>query len=235
MYQYNPVLYYVQLLSQVVVDPVTPGVLKILVDAGVAVILSLSIGLLAYSLLQQVRSKSKDDDAENKRLTTVLEKVSSLTDAVIGNNDRALTIIEGNSETQRLITTAINENTGISRQVNTTMEGVRFDLKSYASVHSDSIEQLTDSFTRFESHMVAFGGKLDTAIDHINHNAGDHTEITKLVQRAIEEMLNTKLELLTAIKGATPAPSPNPIQADITIHTPQAEPPTLPDVLRPTG
>lgn len=208
------------------VDPVTPSVLKILVDAGVAVILALVIGLLAYSLLQLVRSKSKDDDAESKRLTSVLEKVSNLTDAIIGSSDRALKIIEGNSETQRLITAATNENTGVSRQMNTTMEGMRFDLKSYASIHSDSVEELTGSFNRFESQMVAFGGKLDTAIENINHNAGDHTEITRLVQSAIEEMLNTKLELLTAIKGATPAPTPN-ITADITLHTNNEPPPDL--------
>lgn len=227
MYQYKPVLYYASLLAQLT-DPVTPSVLKVLVDAGVAVILSLAISFLAYSLLQQVRSKSKDDDAENQRLTTVLEKVSSLTDAVIGNNDRALTIIEGNSETQRLITTAMNENTGTSRMMNSTMEGMRFDLKSYTSIHSDSIEELTGSISRFESQMVAFGGKLDVAIENINHNAGDHTEISRLVQRAIEEMLNTKLELLTAIKGATPAPSPT-ITADITLHT-NNEPPALSDL-----
>jgi hypothetical protein len=47
------------LLAQIP-DPVTPGILKILVDAGVAVILSLAIAALAYALLQQVRSKGKE-------------------------------------------------------------------------------------------------------------------------------------------------------------------------------
>lgn len=216
MYQYKPVLYYAPLLAQIA-DPVTPSILKILVDAGIAVTLTIAILVLAYAILQQNKNKGKEDEAENKRLETVLG-------ALVEDRVHLRQVIEGSNETQRLITVATNENTGISRQMNTTMEGMRFDLKSYASVHSDSIEQLTGSFNRFESQMVAFGGKLDTAIDHINHNAGDHTEITKLVQRAIEEMLNTKLELLTAIKGATPAPSPT-ITADITLHSAHDKPP----------
>lgn len=211
-------LFYLPLYAQLA-DPITPSVLKILVDAGVAVILALAIFALAYALLQLVRSRGKDDDAENNRLSTVLENMNNLTNAIIGDRDHTLKLLEASSETQRLITVATNENTGVTRQMNSTMEGVRFDLKSYTSLHSDSVEQLTGSISRFESQMVAFGGKLDTAIENINHNAGDHTEITHLVQRAIEEMLNTKLELLTAIKGATPAPAPTPIEANITLHT----------------
>lgn len=196
----HPILLALQ-LAQVPIEA-TPSILKILVDAGIAVILTIAILVLAYAILQQNRNKGKEDEAESKRLETVLG-------ALVEDRVHLRQVIEGSNETQRLITVASNENTGATRQMASTMEGVRFDLRSYTSLHSDSVEQLTGSISRFESQMVAFGGKLDTAIENINHNAGDHTEITRLVQQAIEEMLNTKLELLTAIKGATP-PTPPP-------------------------
>jgi hypothetical protein len=211
---------YAPLLTQLPADPVTPSILKILVDAGVAVTLTIAILVLAYAILQQNRNKGKDQEAENKQLNTVLG-------ALVEDRVHLRQVLEANSETQRLITVATNENTGQVRQMNSTMEGVRFDLKSYTSLHSDSVEQLTGSISRFESQMVAFGGKLDTAIENINHNAGDHTEITRLVTQAIEQLLNTKLELLTAIKGVTPTPAPAPIEANITLHTTVDKPPDL--------
>jgi hypothetical protein len=218
---------YAPLLTQLPADPVTPSILKILVDAGVAVTLTIAILVLAYAILQQNRNKGKDEESDNKRLSTVLENMNNLTNAIIGDRDHNLKLLEASSETQRLITVATNENTGQVRQMNTTMDGMRFDLQSYTSLHSDSVEQLTGSISRFESQMVAFGGKLDTAIENINHNAGDHTEITRLVTQAIEQLLNTKLELLTAIKGVTPTPAPAPIEANITFHTAVDKPPDL--------
>jgi len=217
-------IFYAPLYAQLT-DPITPSILKILVDAGVAVTLTIAILVLAYAILQQNRNKGKDQDAENKQLNTVLG-------ALVEDRVHLRQVLEANSETQRLITVATNENTGQVRQMNSTMEGVRFDLKSYTSLHSDSVEQLTGSISRFESQMVAFGGKLDIAIENINHNAGDHTEITRLVTQAIEQLLNTKLELITAIRGVTPAPAPAPIEANITLHTAVDKPP---DELKPTG
>lgn len=220
-------IYDLLLLAQIP-DPVNTNTLKILVDAGVAVILSLAIGLLAYSLLQQVRNKSKDDDAENKRLTNVLEKVSNLTDAVIGNNDRVLKIIEGNSETQRLVTTAINENTGSNRAMNSTMETMSRDLREYTTLHSDSVEQLVGAIERSESQMVAFGKALKGAVDDIHNNAKDHEEIMELVRKAIDELLVIKLDIRLAFKQFVPPLVPPvatlPTQIEVTVKPPEPTP-----------
>jgi hypothetical protein len=227
-------LFYIPLYAQLPADPVTPTILKTLVDAGVAVILSLAIGALAYALLQLVRNKSKDDEAENKRLTTVLEKVSSLTDAVIGINERGLQIIEGNSETQRLITTAINENTGSNRNMNSTMETMSRDLREYTSLHSDSVEQLVGAIERSESQMVAFGTALKGAIDDIHNNAKDHEEITELVRKAIDEILVIKLDIRKAFSMLTPTvqlapPATFPTQIEVTVKPSESTAPTLSD------
>lgn len=199
------------LLAQIP-DPVTPSILKILVDAGVAVILSLAIAALAYALLQQVRSKGKDEEAENNRL-------GKLVDALSEDRVHLRQVIEGNSETQRLITVAINDNTGSNRAVASSMETVSRDLREYTSLHSDSVEQLVGAIERSESQMVAFGTALKSAVDDIHNNAKDHEEIIELVQKVIDEILVIKLDIRMAFQQMIPPLTP-PKQSETLVNVP---------------
>jgi hypothetical protein len=220
------------LLAQIP-DPVNTNTLKILVDAGVAVILAIALLFLAYSILQQNRNKSKDDEAERKQLLTVIENVNDLTKALISDREHSLKIIEASSETQRLITVAINENTGSNRSMTGTMETMSRDLREYTSLHSDSVEQLVGAIERSESQMVAFGSALKGAIDDIHNNAKDHEEIVELVQKVIDELMVIKLDMRLAFNQLIPPmnpPKPSeqlitlPQEVTVTLHTADAAP-----------
>jgi len=202
-------IYALLLLAQIP-DPVSTNTLKILVDAGVAVILAIALLFLAYSILQQNRNKSKDDEAERKQLLTVIENINNLTNALIGDREHSLKIIEASSETQRLITVAINENTGSNRTMNSTMETMSRDLREYTTLHSDSVEQLVGAIERTESQMVAFGQSLQGAINDIHNNAQDHVGIKELVQTALDELVVIKRELRETFKQLIPPFVPPP-------------------------
>ncbi len=115
--------------------------------------------------------------------------------------------IEHSNETNTLQTQATNVQTGEIRLL-------RGDFKNYQVLQNDTIALLADNITKFESTMVAFGAKLDTAIDHINNNAKDHDDISALVQKAIEEMLTAKREILVEIAKLIP-----PATNTITVNT----------------
>jgi hypothetical protein len=125
--------------------------------------------------------------------------------------------IEHSNETNTLQTQATNVQTGEIRLL-------RGDFKNYQVLQNDTIALLADNITKFESTMVAFGAKLDTAIDHINNNAKDHGDISALVQKAIEEMLTAKREILSEIAKLMPPPAP-PTQIELTVKPSQPDAP----------
>jgi hypothetical protein len=193
---------------------------QLVIIALVVLVLAIAIVVLVYTILQQARSKSKDDDSENKRLNTVIENMHNLTNALIGDREHTLKIIEASSETQRLITVAINENTGSNRTMNTTMETMSRDLREYTTLHSDSVEQLVGAIERSESQMVAFGNALKGAVDDIHNNAKDHEEIVELVQKVIDEILIIKLDMRMAFQQLIPTMNP-PKTVESTVTLPQ--------------
>src|SRR5690554_6393011 len=90
--------------------PVTT--IKILTDAGAVVILSIALIALAWALLHFTQSRSKNEEAENKRFDKLVDRLVEAFATLQTEIVNIRRVITDNSETQRLVVHATNEQTG---------------------------------------------------------------------------------------------------------------------------
>lgn len=144
--------------------------LKILTDAGAVTVLAIGIIFMAYALLQTQRNKSKDDAAENTRLDKLIDSLLSVFSELKNDRVEQRKVIADNSETQRLVVTATNEQTGEVRLLRT-------DFKSYQQLQTETVQNLRDE-------MVSFKSDVQTAIDKMLEQI---TVTNDFVEQAVNE------------------------------------------------
>jgi hypothetical protein len=144
--------------------------LQILVNAGAVTILALALLALAYALLKTQQNKSRDEDAENKRVDKLIDRLVDVFSTVNNEQVNMRKVISENSETQRLVVTATNEQTGEVRLL-------RADFKNYQQLQTETVQNLRDE-------MLAFKGEIQDAISKMLEQI---TVTNDFVEQAVNE------------------------------------------------
>jgi len=144
--------------------------LKILTDAGAVTVLAIGIIFMAYALLQTQRNKSKDEAAENTRLDKLIDSLLSVFSELKSDRLEQRKVISDNSETQRLVVAATNEQTGEVRLLRT-------DFKSYQSLQTETSQNMLDE-------LVSFKGEIQ---ESINRMLEQITVTNDFVEQAVNE------------------------------------------------
>lgn len=155
------------LIAQV---PTDTGAVKLLTEAGAVVILAIALLVLAYALLQTTRNRSNDDKAENSRLDKLIDSLLSVFAELKSDRLEQRKVISDNSETQRLVVTATNEQTGEVRLLRT-------DFKSYQNLQTETVQNLRDEMVSFKSDIQ----------DAINKMLEQITVTNDFVEQAVNE------------------------------------------------
>jgi hypothetical protein len=197
-------------LAQISLDLASIGKL------GEVAIVSLAVIILSLVLLRVVRNMGEGDKADRGLLKQMIDlatsyKSESATREEAYRVEAAATraVVQESNDMQRQNITALTKVVDATNVQTGEIRLLRGDFKNYQTLQNDTISLLADNIAKFETTMVAFGVKLDTAIDDIHNNAKDHQEITELVKKAIEEMLTAKKEILSAIGKLSPFPPSN--------------------------
>lgn len=154
------------LLAQIPGD----STLQVLVNAGAVTILALALLALAYALLQTTRNRGKDETAENTRLDKLIDSLLLVFSELKTDRLEHRKVITDNSETQRLVVTATNEQTGEVRLLRT-------DFKSYQSLQTETVQNLRDEMVSFKTDIE----------DAINKMLEQITVTNDFVEQAVNE------------------------------------------------
>ncbi len=154
------------LLAQIPGD----NTLQVLVNAGAVTILALALLALAYALLQTQRNKSKDEVAENTRLDKLIDSLLSVFSELKNDRIEQRKVITDNSETQRLVVVATNEQTSEVRLLRT-------DFKSYQQLQTETVQNMRDELVSFKSEIQ----------DAINKMLEQITVTNDFVEQAVNE------------------------------------------------
>lgn len=144
--------------------------LKVLTDAGAVTILAIALLALAYALLQSQRNKSRDEDAENTRLDKLIDSLLSVFSELKNDRLEHRKVIAENSETQRLVVAAANEQTSEVRLL-------RKDFSNYQQLQTETVQNMRDE-------LVSFKGEIQ---DAINKMLDQITVTNSFVEQAVNE------------------------------------------------
>jgi len=156
----------IMLLAQIPAD----NSLKVLTDAGAVSILAIALLALAYALLQSQRNKSRDEDAENSRLDKLIDSLLSVFSELKNDRLEHRKVIAENSDTQRLVVTATNEQTSEVRLL-------RKDFSNYQQLQTETVQNVRDE-------LVSFKGEIQ---DAINKMLEQITVTNDFVEQAVNE------------------------------------------------
>lgn len=144
--------------------------LKLLTDAGAVTILAIALLALAYALVRSQLNKSKDEDAENTRIDKLIDRLVD----VFGTFQTELVsnrkVIAENSETQKLVVAATNEQTNEVRLL-------RKDFSNYQQLQTETVQNMRDELVSFKSEIQ----------DAINKMLEQITVTNDFVEQAVNE------------------------------------------------
>lgn len=206
------------LIAQV---PTDTGAVKLLTEAGAVVILAIALLVLAYALLQTTRNRSNDDKAENSRLDKLIDSLLSVFAELKNDRLEQRKVISDNSETQRLVVTATNEQTGEVRLLRT-------DFKSYQALQTETVQNLRDEMVSFKSDIQDAINKMLEQItvtnDFVEQAVNEHQVIIDN-GKAIMATGKTLMDKADHIISLLPKPPLElPAQIDVTLHTADSTP-----------
>lgn len=180
--------------------------IKVLTDAGAVTILAIALLALAYALLQTQRNKSKDEAAENTRLDKLIDSLLSVFTELKTERIEQRKVISDNSETQRLVVAATNEQTGEVRLLRT-------DFKSYQQLQTETVQNMRDELVSFKSEVQDSINKMLEQItvtnDFVEQAVNEHQVIIENGRIVIEtgKVLIEKADRIIALLPPTPPPA----------------------------
>lgn len=147
-----------------------------------------------------------------KIVVPLLERMTTLTSEITIIVQKTSARLDHNDETERLMTEAINGNTGEMRQQTSEIRLLRRDFKDYQTVTADEIEQVTTGYENIRAEMVSFKSEIQASIDRMLaqiESTNQAVETTKeAVQQAVQEH-RVILSKLDDIIKLLPPPPPN--------------------------
>ncbi len=142
----------------------------LVVIALVAFILAVVILLVVFVQFRQATARAKSEEKEDSRIDKLIDRLVEIFSTLNAEQGNSRKVISENSETQRLVVVATNEQTS-------EVKLLRADFKNYQSLQSDTVHNLREE-------MVSFKGEVQGAIDKM---LGQISTTNEFVERAVSE------------------------------------------------